>query len=177
MSDESTLEARQPSEMEMLRAEMRAGFQSVEKRFDAVDKRLEGHDKRFDEVDKRLDAVDKRLEGHDRRFDEVDKHLVTMDARITDEAAATRRRFDVVAEGLRESFNVVIDKTMATGQKVDRLIASNAIEHAAFLNGHTDHEVRITRLEAIRDTSKPAKSQSSPVVADDVDTPHGPKAD
>lgn len=81
-----------------------------------------------------------------------------MDARITDEAAATRRHFNVVAEGLRESFNVVIDKTTATREKVDRLIASNAIEHAAFLDRHTDHEVRITRLEAVRDTSKPAKS-------------------
>jgi hypothetical protein len=137
MSDESTPEAPQPSEMEMLRAEMRAGFQSFEKRFD---------------------AVDKRLEGHDRRFDEVDKRLVTMDARITDEAAATRRHFDVVAEGLRENLNVVIDKTMATGEKVDRLIASNAIEHAAFLNGHTDHEVRITRLEAAQGASKPTTS-------------------
>ena len=151
MSDESTLEAPQPSEMEMLRAEMRAGFQSFEKRFDDVDKR-------FDGIDKRLDGVDARLGGHDKRFDEVDKHLVTMDARITDEAAATRRHFDVVAEGLRESFNVVIDKTTATGEKVEGLIASNAIEHAAFLNGHTDHEVRITRLEAAQDASKPTTS-------------------
>ena len=151
MSDESTLEARQPSEIAMLRAEMRAGFQSVEKRFDAIDKRLQGHDKRFDEVDKRFDEVEQR-------FVEVDKRHVTMDARITDEAAATRRHFNVVAEGLRESINVVIDKTTATGEKVDRLIVSNAIEHAAFLDGHTDHEVRITRLEAVRDTSKPAKS-------------------
>ena len=140
MSNESTPEASQPSEMAMLRAEMRAGFQSVERRFDAVDKRLEGHDKRFDGVDRRFDGVDKRLDGvdarlggHDKRFDEVDKRLVTMDARITDEASATRRHFDVVAEGLRESFNVVIDKTTATGEKVDRLIASNAIEHAAFV--------------------------------------------
>ena len=126
MGDESRPEAPQPSEMAMLRAEMRAGFQSVERRFDAVDKR-------FDGVDKRLDGVDARLGGHDKRFDEVDKRLVTMDARITDEASATRRHFDVVADGLRESFNVVIDKTTATGEKVDRLIASNAIEHAAFV--------------------------------------------
>ena len=158
MSDESTPEAPQPSEIAMLRAEMRAGFQSFEKRFDDVDKRFDGIDKRFDGIDKRLDGVDARLGGHDKRFDEVDKRLVTMDARITDEAAATRRHFDVVAEGLRESFNVVIDKTMATGEKVDRLIASNAIEHAAFLNGHTDHEVRITRLEAAQGTSKPTTS-------------------
>ena len=137
MSDESTPEASQPSEMEMLRTEMRAGFQSFEKRFD---------------------AVDKRLEGHDRRFDEVDKRLVTMDARITDEAAVTRRHFDVASESLRESLNVVIDKTTATGEKVDRLIASNAIEHAAFIDGHTDHDVRITRLEAAQGASKPTAS-------------------
>ena len=161
MSDESTPEAPQPSEMAMLRAEMRAGFQSFEKRFDGVDKRFDGIDKRFDGVDKRLDGVDKRLDGvdarlggHDKRFDEVDKRHVTLDARITDEAAATRRHFDVVAEGLRESFNVVIDKTTATGEKVDR-VASNAIEHAAFIDGHTEHEVRITRLEAARGKRKP----------------------
>ena len=200
MSDESMTEAPQPSEMEMLRAEMRAGFQSfgkrfddvdkrfdgvdkrfdgidkrfdgvdkrldgvdkrfdgVDKRFDGVDKRLDGVDKRFDGIDKRLDDIDTRLGGHDRRFDEVDKRLVTMDARITDEGAATRRHMDIVAESLRESFKVVIDKTMATGEKVDRLIASNAIEHAAFIDGHTDHEVRITRLEAAHGTSKPTTS-------------------
>ncbi len=184
MSDESTPEAPQPSEMAMLRAEMRAGFQSVEKRFDDVDRRLEGHDRRFDEVDRRFDTIDRRLEGHDKRFDEVDqrfdevdrrfdevdrrfdevdqrfaevdKRHVTMDARITEEEAATRRHIDIVAESLRGSLNVVIDKTTATGEKVDRLIASNATEHAAFLDALTDHEVRITRLETARSKGKPA---------------------
>lgn len=133
MGDESTPRAAQPSEMELLRAEVRAGFQSVGTRLDSIDLRLAGHDKRFDDVDKRLD-------GHDERF-------VSLDTRITTEAADTRRYFDVVAEGLRGSFKGVIDQTVATGKKVDRLIASNAIEHAAFLDAVTDHEVRITRLE------------------------------
>jgi chromosome segregation ATPase len=168
MSDESTPQPPQPSEMELLRAEMRAGFQSVAKRFDAVDSRfdrvdahLAEHDQRFNSVsghltehDQRFEEVGKRLEGHDQRFDELgnrldghDKQFVSLDSRITSEAEATRRHFDVVAEGLRESFQVVIDKTTATGKKVDRLIASNAVEHAAFLEAITDHEVRITRLE------------------------------
>jgi predicted nuclease with TOPRIM domain len=161
MSDESAPRATQPSEMELLRAEVRAGFQSVAKRFDDVDKRFDDVDKRFDDVDKRfgdvdkrLGDIDKRLDGHDERFvsldtrlDGHDERFVSLDARITNEAEATRRHFDVVAEGLRESFNGVIDKTVATGKKVDRLIASNAIEHAAFLDVVTDHEVRITRLE------------------------------
>jgi hypothetical protein len=106
--------------MELLRAEMRAGFQAVARRFDQVDVGFDGHGKRFDVVE----------------------------ARIRDEATATRRHFDVVAESLRADLKVVIDKTTATGQKVDRLIAANAIEHAAFLDAITDHEVRITRLEA-----------------------------
>jgi hypothetical protein len=73
---------------------------------------------------------------------------MSLETRITDEAEETRRHFDVVAEGLRENFKGVVDQTIATGRKVDRLIASNAIEHAAFLEAITDHEVRITRLEA-----------------------------
>lgn len=115
MSDEWT-PGQQPSEMELLRAEMRAGFQSIDKRF------------------------------------------VAMDARITSEAEITRRQFDIVAEGLREDMKVVIDKTVATGDKLDRLIVSHSIEHAAFLDAWTDHEVRITRLEEASDTSKPATS-------------------
>ena len=43
-------------------------------------------------------------------------------------------------------------------KKVDRLIASNAVEHAAFQEFVTDHEVRITRLEA-----KPGQDPESPV--------------
>ena len=133
MSDEFTPQTPPPSEMELLRAEMRAGFQTVSKRFDDVDNR-------FDEVDKRFADVDKHLGEHDNRFG-------SLETRITDEATETRRHFDVVADGLRESFKGVIDQTVATGKKVDRLIASNAVEHAAFLDAITDHEVRITRLE------------------------------
>jgi hypothetical protein len=147
MSDESTPQAPKPSEMELLRAEMRAGFRSVEKRFDGVDQRFDGIDQRFDGIDRRLDGIGGRLDGHDGRFTEMGGRFAEMDARITDEAAATRRHFDVVAESLRADFKGVIGKTTATGDKVDQLIASNTIEHAAFLDAITDHEVRITRLE------------------------------
>jgi hypothetical protein len=142
MSDESTPQDAKPSGMELLRAEMRAGFQSVIER-------LNDHDERFDKIDERFDKVDERLDGHD-------AVLVSLDTRITIEAEATRRHFDVVAEGLRESFKGVIDKTLATGKKVDRLIASNAVEHAAFLEALTDHEVRITRLETPPDSAPQA---------------------
>src|SRR5437764_5838422 len=121
MSDESTSQAPPPSDIEMFRTEMREGFQSVAKRFDQVDGRLEKVDGRLEKVDGRLEKVDGRLDGHDTRFESMNK-------RITDEAETTRRHFDVVAEELRQSFKGVLDKTTATGKKVDRLIASNAIE-------------------------------------------------
>jgi hypothetical protein len=53
------------------------------------------------------------------------------------EGEKTRRHFDVVAEQVRAEFKVVIDKTPATGDKVDRLIAQSAIEHAAFVEPTT----------------------------------------
>jgi hypothetical protein len=125
MSDESTPQPPQPSEMELLRVEVRAGFQSVAKRFDEIGNRLDGHDKQFVSLDTRLTA---------------------MDSRITTTAEESRRHMDLSVESLRADFKVVIDATTATGKKVDRLIASNAVEHAAFQDATTDHEVRITRL-------------------------------
>jgi chromosome segregation ATPase len=163
MSDESTPQDAKPSDMELLRAEMRAGFHSVierlndhDKRFDKVDARLEHVDARLEHLDARLEKIDERLEKVDERLGGHDTVLVSLDTRIITEAEATRRHFDVVAEGLRESFKGVIDKTVATGKKVDRLIASNAVEHAAFLGALTDHEVRITRLETPPDSAPQA---------------------
>ena len=89
-----------PSELESLRAEMRAGF-----------------------VEMRTGFVD------------------------------VRRYMDVVAEALREDLKVVIEKVTATDKKVDRLITSNAVEHAAFIESIADHEVRLRILEKIREGS------------------------
>lgn len=130
MSDESTPQAPSPSEMELLRAEMRAGFQSI-------GMRLDGHDARFESIDARFELIDARFES--------------LETRIDTAAEDTRRHMDVRVEGLRADFHVVIDKTFATGTKVDRLIASNAIEHAAFQEFVIDHEVRIAQLEASSD--------------------------
>ena len=68
---------------------------------------------------------------------------------ISAEGEKTRRHFDVVTEGLRGELKVVIDKTNATSEKVDRLITRNAIEHAAFVDAIADHEVRQRVLERI----------------------------
>jgi hypothetical protein len=77
---------------------------------------------------------------------------------ITAEGERTRRHFDMVAEQMRADFKGVVDKTNATSEKVDRLIARNAIEHAAFVDAIADHEVRQRVLEKMHEPPNPAKS-------------------
>lgn len=51
-----------------LKAEMKAGFERMESRFD----------ERFDAVDKRFDAVDKRFEMVDARFERMEDRFHTL---------------------------------------------------------------------------------------------------
>ena len=52
---------------------------------------------------------------------------------IATDGEKTRRHMDVVFEGLRDSIKAAIDAATDLDEKIDRLIASNAAEHAAFL--------------------------------------------
>jgi hypothetical protein len=74
------------------------------------------------------------------------------------EAERTRTHFDVVAESMRAEMKVGIDKSNATGVKVDRLITRNATEHAAFVDAIADHEVRQRVLERILEPPAPDNS-------------------
>ena len=74
MSDELPPQNLEPSRLELLRAEIQSGFQSL----------------------------DKRLDDDDTRFE-------ALEARVMTESEAIRRHFDLVAEGLRESFKNVVD--------------------------------------------------------------------
>ncbi|MBU1120087.1 hypothetical protein KKA50_02750, partial [Patescibacteria group bacterium] len=53
-----------------------------DKRFEAIDKKLEEHDKRFEAIDKKLEEHDKRFEAiekklgeHDKKFGEIERRL------------------------------------------------------------------------------------------------------
>ena len=50
--------------------------------FASVDKRFEAVDKRFDAVDKRFEGIEKRLDEHDKRFEGIEKTLVKQDKRF-----------------------------------------------------------------------------------------------
>ena len=84
--------------------------------------------------------------------EEPDRVAMVSDVRklVTEEGEKTRTYFDMVAEKMSVEFKVVAEKAAATGEKVDRLIARNTIEHAAFIDAIADHEARLRVLEAAR---------------------------
>lgn len=58
-----------------LKAEMREGFERVDKRFEQVDKRFERIDKQFDQVDKRFERIEDRLDKLTDRFESLNRTL------------------------------------------------------------------------------------------------------
>jgi len=93
------------------------------------------------------------LKGDIRRdMESLEGRLV---ATIKASAKETRRHFDMVAEQMRAEFELVADKTVATGEKVDRLVAQNAIEHAAFVEAIANHEDRQRALEKMHEPPNP----------------------
>ena len=56
------------SQINDLRSDMVAGFDSVDKRFAEVDKRFDVIDKRFQQVESRFDKVDKKFEIIDKNM-------------------------------------------------------------------------------------------------------------
>ena len=53
-------------------------FDAVDKRFESVEKRFDAIDKRFERVEKRFDKVDERISIHDRQFKVVLEVLSAM---------------------------------------------------------------------------------------------------
>ncbi|EFY89826.1 KID repeat-containing protein [Metarhizium acridum CQMa 102] len=59
--------------------ELGALRQTMETRFDAVDKRLDAVEKRLDAVEKRLDAVEKRLDTVEKRLETLEQSTKVAD--------------------------------------------------------------------------------------------------
>ena len=86
-------------ETDKFRSEMRTGFDGISARFGQVQAR-------FNALEARLDSVEKRLAG--------------VDDRVGDEARATRRHVDVVAEEFKHYREVLAMEEAAapTGQRL-----------------------------------------------------------
>lgn len=116
-----------------LKAEMDAQFADVKERFAEVKERFARIDDRFVQVDERFAQIDERFEHLERR--------------ITTEAEATRRHFDVIAEDLKSDIRMLAAAVESVSNTLERHIITNGSEHATMTAALHDHEVRITALE------------------------------
>lgn len=99
------------------------------------------------EMDDRFKQVDKRFEQVDKRFEQVDKQFIELRHQIAAEAEKTRRHFDVVADQMKAERNLALDSAKATDERLVRISASNASDHAEFEVRLQDHEKRLGNLE------------------------------
>jgi uncharacterized protein YukE len=65
-----------------LRAEMAAGFNRIDHRFEMIDHRFEMIDHRFEMIDHRFEMIDRRFETIDRRFEAMDQRFAGNDGRF-----------------------------------------------------------------------------------------------
>jgi hypothetical protein len=94
----------------------------------------------FAEVDARFKHVDARFEQVDARFERLERALVT-------EHETTRRHMDILIEQCRAEIRLALERWAEHDRRMDDLQASNARDHAAFIQWLQDHEVRLTALE------------------------------
>jgi septal ring factor EnvC (AmiA/AmiB activator) len=133
--------------LESLAASVDARFAQVDWRFEQIDARFEQVDRRFEQIDKRFEQIDARFEQIDARFEQIDVRFERLEGLIHGSVEQMRRHFDIVAEQMKAERNLVLDRSMAAGDELDRLRASNAAAHAVFEKGLANHDVRLTRLE------------------------------
>lgn len=84
------------------------------------------------------------------RFDGIDAWLDSMDIRIAEEAAASRRHFDVIAEELKSQISTLAESIDASSAQAERRLRPIESERVTLLSALSDHELRLRVLEGAR---------------------------
>ena len=131
---EARMEAMMDRKIDALRTENNEKFESIDQKFDAIDKR-------FESIDQKFDAIDKRFESIDQKFDAIDKRFEAMDKKIEDTAAQVQRntailmdaefsrRFDLIEEQLQ-----LLMEKMTAPARVDKLEDDMTVVKASIRN-------------------------------------------
>ena len=131
---EARMEAMMERKIDALRTENNEKFESIDQKFDAIDKR-------FESIDQKFDAIDKRFESIDQKFDAIDKRFEAMDKKIEDTAAQVQRntailmdaefsrRFDLIEEQLQ-----LLMEKMTAPARVDKLEDDMTVVKASIRN-------------------------------------------
>jgi peptidoglycan hydrolase CwlO-like protein len=87
--------------------------ESMDTKFDQIDKKLEQMDKRFNQVDKKLEQMDKRFNQVDKKLEQMDKRLKNLEKEQTRQANQLN---DLT--GIVKATNVKISET---NERIDNL--------------------------------------------------------
>ena len=74
-------------------------FETIDKQFEAINRRFDAIDKQFEAINRRFDAIDKQFEAINRRFETIDKQFEAINRRfetIDKQFEAINRRFDAI---------------------------------------------------------------------------------
>ncbi|HDP81038.1 MAG TPA: hypothetical protein ENN21_09380 [Spirochaetes bacterium] len=96
---------------------MKAGFASMDKRFDGLVREMSGRfeamDERFVSMDKRFESMDKRFESMDKRFDSLIREMSVRFEAVDKRFEAVDMRFDDLIREMNARFETV-DKRFST---------------------------------------------------------------
>lgn len=118
----------------------------MDKRFEAIEKRLDQHDKRFEAIEKRLDRHDKRFDQSNQRMNRMEKDMKTYVNVLVDEMGKMEARMDKRFQKIDERFDRMDKRLDSMQHEIDG--CKLACETVSLLIQKVDqHESRIQRLE------------------------------
>lgn len=117
---EARMEAMMDRKIDALRTENNEKFESIDQKFDAIDKRFESIDQKFDAIDKRFESMDKKIE--DTAAQVQRNTAILMDAEFS-------RRFDLIEEQLQ-----LLMEKMTAPARVDKLEDDMTVVKASIRN-------------------------------------------
>ena len=131
---EARMEAMMDRKIDALRTENNEKFESIDQKFDAIDKRFESIDQKFDAIDKRFEAIDQKFDAIDKRFEAMDKKIEDTAAQVQRNTAILMdaefsRRFDLIEEQLQ-----LLMEKMTAPARVDKLEDDMTVVKASIRN-------------------------------------------
>jgi len=122
-----------------------ARFESLDERFDGVDKRFDRMDERFDGVDKRFDKSDKRVDSLEAKFDRFESVQNAMALRLIS-VETTVKEHSVTLQTMQ----LRLDSLHGLAEKLERRTGRIEQEYVMITEALRRLEQRFDRIEADR---------------------------
>ena len=142
-------------------AELRKLREDSSKRFEAIERKLLEHDKRFEEMNKRFEAIEHKLLEHDKRFEEMNKRFEAIERKLLEHD----KRFEAIERKLLEHDKrfEAIERKLLEYDKRFEAIEKRLEEHSKILQEHSKRLEELTR--AVLEQGRALEKLSSSIQA------------